>query len=346
MRAARYYGNQDVQIDDVDEPSPGEGEVLIDVAACGICGSDLGEYLYGPRHEGDDHLPYTMGHELGGTVVETGPGADVEVGTEIVLNPLVACEDCPRCAEARYNLCQNLTVIGAQRPGGYAEQVVAPATNVIPLPDGLSPELAAVAEPVTVAYHGLLQSPLRPGQSAAVVGMGPIGLGLVQLVKAAGAEPIFASGHREARRALARECGADVVIDPRESDPAEVIHSETDGGVDVAFEVAGSESAINDALKIPKPGGHTTLLGVFKGEVEIDPMDLVNKERSVNASAAYQTGPLADRDFGPVLRKFASGELQPEPLVTSRIDLGDIVDDGFEALADSDSDEVKVLVRP
>ena len=346
MRAARYYGNQDVRIDEVDEPSPGEGEVLIDVAACGICGSDLGEYLYGPRYAGEDHLPYTMGHELGGTVVEAGPGADDDVGTEIVLNPLVACEDCPRCDEAKYNLCENLTVVGAQRPGGYAEKVVAPATNVIPLPEGLSPELAAVAEPVTVAYHGLMQSPLRPGQSCAVVGLGPIGLGLVQLAKAAGAEQVFASGHREARRALAEECGADVVIDPRETDPVELIRSETDGGVDVAFEVAGSESALADALAIPKPGGNATLLGVFKGEVEVDPMLLVNKERSVTASAAYRTGPLADRDFGPVLRKFASGELQPEPLVTSRIDLGDIVDDGFEALADSEGGEVKVLVRP
>lgn len=343
MQAARYYGNRDIRVEDVDEPSPDEGEVVIDVTACGICGSDLGEYLYGPRN--DDGVPYTMGHEVGGTVAETGENVDIEVGTEIVLNPLVACEECWCCDEAKYNICENLEVIGAQRPGAYAERVTAPAGNVVPLPDGVSPEMAAVSEPVTVAFHALMQSPLRPGQSVAVVGLGPIGLGLVQLVKAAGAGPVYASGHREARRTLAHECGADVVIDSRDTDPIERIRDETNGGVDVAFEVAGRESALNDAFKATKPSGHTTLVGVFKGAVEFEPMDLINKERSVNASAAYRTGPLADRDFGAVLRKFATGAVDPELLVTSRIDLEDI-DDGFEALADSDSGEVKVLVRP
>ncbi len=328
----------------MDEPSPDEGEVLIDVTACGICGSDLGEYLHGPRS--DDRVPYTMGHEAGGTIAETGENVDVEVGTEIVLNPLVACEECWCCDEAKYNICENLEVIGAQRPGAYAERVTAPVGNVVPLPAGVSPEMAAVSEPVAVAFHALMRSPLCPGQSVAVVGLGPIGLGLIQLVKAAGAGPIYASGHREARRAIAHECGADVVIDSRNTDPIERIRDETNGGVDVAFEVAGRESALNDAIKATKPSGHTTLIGVFKGAVEFEPMDLINKERSVNASAAYRTGPLADRDFGAVLQKFATGAVDPELLVTSRIGLQGIVDDGFEALADGDSEEVKVLVRP
>lgn len=330
----------------MEAPSPDEGEVLVEVAACGICGSDLAEYLHGPRYDDDDYLPYLMGHEIGGTVVAAGEGADVETGTEVVVNPLVACGECWCCEEANYNLCRDLTVVGAQRPGGYAERVAVPAGNVVPLPDGVSPELAAVAEPLAVAFHAVLQSPLRTGQSVGVVGTGPIGLGVVQLADAAGAGPIYASGHREARRALARECGADVVIDPRETDPIERIRADTDGGVDVAFEMAGRESALNDAIRAAKPGGHTTLVGVFEGETEIDPMDLVNHERTVNASAAYQTGPLASREFGAVLRKFASGEVDPELLVTSRIDIDDIVEDGFEALADGEGEEVKVLVRP
>lgn len=345
MRAARYHGNRDIRIEDIEAPDPGPNEVLLDVGACGICGSDLAEYLYGPRH-GDDHLPYTMGHELGGTVAQTGANVDLAVGTEVVLNPLVACGDCWCCAEAKYNLCRNLSVIGAHRQGGYAEQVVAPVENVIRLPADVGPDLAAVSEPYTVAFHAIQQSPLRPGQSVAVIGMGPIGLGLVQLARAAGAETVFASGHREIRRTLARESGADVVIDPRTTDPVERIREETDGGVDVAYEVAGNESALNDAIKSTKPSGHVTIVGVFKGDIEIDPMDLVNHERSVNASAAYLTGPLADREFGAVLEQFASGVLDPEPIVTSRIGLDRIVPDGFEALADREGGEVKVLVRP
>lgn len=346
MRAARYYGDREIRIDEVAAPSPGPGEVLVDVSACGICGSDLHLWAHGGAYSAE-HLPTIMGHEAGGVVAEVGEGVDdVEVGTEVVVNPLVACGECWCCAEANYNLCRNLTVVGAQRPGAYAESVVAPAGNVVPLPEGITPAMAAVAEPVTVAYHGLLTSPLRPGHSALVVGTGPIGLGLVQLARAAGADPVYASGHREARRELAREFGADVVVDPREEEPGERIRADLGRGVDVAFEVAGNESALNDAIKATKPSGHATLLGVFGGEVSIDPMDLVNDERSVNASAAYETGPLADRDFGAVLGMAAAGEVDLEALVSSRIDLGDILEGGFEALADSEGEEVKVLVQP
>lgn len=345
MKAARYYGNRDIRIDDVAAPSPEAGEVLIDVAACGICGSDLGEYVYGPRRDDDEYLPYTMGHELGGTVAAVGEGVDLAVGTEVGVNPLVACEDCWCCDAGKYNLCRNLEVIGAHRQGGYAEQVVAPAGNVIPLPEDLSPADAAVAEPLTVAYHGLLESPLRPGDAVVVVGMGPIGLGMVQLAKAAGASPVIASGHRESRRRLAHECGADVVVDPRETTLAARVAEETEGGADVSFEVAGNESALTDAITATKASGHTTVLGVFKGPVEIDPMEFVNHERTINGSAAYETGPLADREFGTVYEMLANGELDADPLVTSRIGLDDIVA-GFEALADSESGEVKVLVEP
>lgn len=345
MQVARYYGNRDIRIDDVEAPTPEAGEVVIDVAACGICGSDLATYLHGPQGDGD-HLPYTMGHELGGTVVETGEAAEIAVGTEVVVNPLIACGDCGCCEKGLYNLCRNLTVIGAQRPGGYAEQVVAPSENAVPLPDGVSAQLAAVAEPFTVAFHALLESPIRSGDAVAIIGMGPIGLAMVQLASRMGVDRLYASGHRETRRALAHGCGADVVIDPRETDLLDQIRSETAGGVDVAFEVTGRESGYNDAIKSTRPNGHTTLVGVFEGTIDGDVMDFVSAQRSANGSAAYQTGPRADEEFGAVLRKFAAGELDPEPLVTSQIELEAIEAHGFEKLAGSNSEEVKVLVNP
>jgi len=345
MQAARYYGNRDVRIDEIDAPSPEADEVLIDVEACGICRSDVKEYQQGPKFYGDD-LPYAMGHEIGGTVVEAGEDADVPVGTDLVLNPIVACGSCRFCDDAQYHLCQNMSFIGAHRQGGYAELVAAPAENVVPLPDGVSPEMAAVAEPLAVAFHAVTQSTLRLGDSVAVVGLGPIGLGLVQVAKAVGAGSVYASGHRAARRALATESGADLVVDPRETDPVERFSEETDGGVDVAFEVAGNESALNDAIGSTRPGGHTTIVGVFGGDVSIDPMTLVNFERSVNASAGYRGGPHAERDFGSVVELFADGRLDPDPLVTSRIGLGEIVESGFEALSDGESEDVKILVKP
>jgi (R,R)-butanediol dehydrogenase/meso-butanediol dehydrogenase/diacetyl reductase len=343
MDAARYYGNRDLRIEDIQAPTPGPGEVLIDVGACGICGSDLSEYLHGPRH--DDSLPYTMGHEFGGRVAAVGDEVDIEPGSEVGVNPLVACEACRWCDEGAYNRCENLEVIGAQRPGAYAEQVVAPAGNVLPLPDSLSPADAAVAEPFTVAYHGLLRSPLQPGDSAVIIGMGPIGLALVQLAAAAGARPIIASGHREARRELARESGADAVVDPSATDLGGRVRELTDGGADVSFEVAGSESALNDAITATSAGGNTTVLGVFKGDVEIDPMHVVNHERTITGSAAYETGPLAGREFGEIYEMLARDELDGDALVTSRLDLEEITS-GFEALGDSESGEVKILIEP
>lgn len=344
MRAARFHDNQDIRVEEIDAPEPGSGDILVDVDACGICGSDVSEYHDGPRMPAA--TPYTMGHELGGTVAETGGGVDIDVGTEIVLSPLIACGECWCCDEAKYNLCQNLTVIGAQRQGAYAEQVVAPVENAVPLPAEVSTDMAAVAEPFAVAFHGLRQSPFESGHTVLVVGMGPIGLGLVQLARNAGADRIYASGHRGARRQLAGECGADAVIDPRETDPVDLIREETGKGVDVAYEVAGNKDALETAVGSTKSRGHTTILGVFKAPIEFNAQALVNPERSVNGSAAYQTGPLSDRDFGPVIDKFAAGKLEPEPLVTSRIDLEDIEEKGFDPLGDSESGEVKVLVKP
>jgi len=343
MRAARYYGRRDVRIDDVEEPSPAAGEVVLDVAACGICGSEVGVYLRGGR---DETAPRTMGHEIGGTVVEASEDATLAVGTAVAVNPFIPCRECERCDAGAYNLCRNLRTLDATRPGGYAERVAVPAENVIVLPDGVAPETAAVAEPLAVAYHALSRSPQGPGDAVAVVGLGPIGLGLVQLAALAGAGPIYASGHREARRAIARECGADVVVDPRETDFVELVRAETTGGVDVSFEVAGRESALEDAVAAVRPNGHTTLVGVYDGDVAFDPMALVGAQRTVEGSTAYQMSPLTDADFGPVLRGFASGALSPERLVTARTDIEDIVEAGFEALADGESGAVKVLVEP
>lgn len=345
MRAARYYGNRDIRLDEINAPTPDRGEVLIDVAACGICGSDLHIYKNGEDRYEESDLPSTIGHEVGGTVVNTGEDVEIEEGTDVVVNPHIACEECWCCEKGMYNLCRNLSPT-AVSPGGFTEQIVAPVENLIPVPAGVSPEVAATAQPLSVALHAVRKSPVGLGDSVAVVGAGPIGLGVVGFAKSAGAGPIYVSEPRQSRRSIAEEFGGDVVIDPTEENPVELIREDTGMGVDVAFEAVGHETTMNQAIKAAKPGGHTKVIGVFDGDANIDPQDLVRHERTVSGSTSHQIGPLAKDEYGTTLRQIATGALDSDRYVTSRIDLSDIVEEGFERLVNGAEDEVKILVRP
>lgn len=353
MRAARYHGPRDVRIEEIDPATVGPNDVRVEVAACGICGSDLHEYAAGPITIPDephpvtgDALPITTGHEIGGTVVETGADVDLEEGTTVAVNPIVWCGDCRYCDEGNYHLCESGGFVGLSGGGGgFAENVVVSAEKVVPVPDGVPAEIAALAEPFTVGVHAVEQSGLGSGDTVAIFGSGPIGLTVLQAALAAGAESVYVSEPRDGRRALAADCGADETIDPSTADPVSRIREDA-GGVDVAFEVAGVEQSVNQALAVTRAGGTTTVVSLFEDSIAIEPNDIVVAERSVVGTAAFEGGPLSDREFGTTVRRFATGEFDPEPLVTSRIDLDGIVEDGFERLLADGSDEVKVLVRP
>lgn len=169
---------------------------------------------------------------------------------------------------------------------------------------------------------------------------------MLQAALAAGAGPVYVSEPRAARRELALECGADEVVDPTETDPVEYIREETGGGVDVSFEVAGVEPSVNQALSAVRSGGTTTIVSIFEGGVSIDPNDIVMPETTVVGTAAFKGGPLSGDEFGTTIRNFADGTFDPTPLITSRIDLEEIVAEGFERLLDPESEEIKVLVEP
>lgn len=353
MRAARYYGPRDVRIEDVDPDPVGANEVRVEVVACGICGSDLHEYTAGPitipeeaHPVTDEALPITIGHEIGGRIVETGENVVHKEGTNVAINPIIWCGNCQYCVDGSYHLCQSGGFVGLSGGGGgFSENLVVSAEKVVPLPDGVSAESAALVEPFTVGVHAVERSGLRPGDSAVVFGSGPIGLTVLQAALAAGAEPVYVSEPRITRRELAAEYDADETIDPSETDPVSYIHDEI-GGVDVAFEVAGVEQSFNQALTVTRAGGTTTIVSLFEGSISIEPNDIVVTERSVIGTAAFEGGPLSDREFGTTIQNFASGKFDPDPMVTSRIDLEDIIGEGFERLLAEDSNEVKVLVRP
>ena len=354
MRAVQYYGRGDVRIEDVDPAEVGPGQVRVDVSACGICGSDLHEYVGGPiTIPTDPHpvtgesVPITIGHEFAGTVTEVGPDAHVDVGTEVAVNPIIWCGACQYCDEGKYRLCPSGGFVGLSgRGGGFAENVVVPAETAVPLPDGVSLRHAALAEPFTVGLHAVRRSGVGPGDAVAIFGTGPIGLTVLQAVHAVGAGPVIVSEPRSARRQLAAECGADFVIDPMETDPSTHIPDVTNGGVNVAFEVAGVEETVNQSMYVTRGGGTITIVSLYEEKIPVDLINIVTAEQRMVGTAAFQGGPLSHREFSTTLRYFADGRFDPAPLVSSRIDLGDIVSDGFERLLDEQSDEIKILVRP
>ena len=355
MKAARYHGPRDVRVEDVPADTVGPGEVEVEIDACGICGSDLHEYVAGPMTiPGEEphpvtgeRTPITIGHEFGGVVADVGEGVSIPVGTPVAVNPFISCGECRYCDEGHYQRCVNGGFVGLSGGGGgFAESVVVEAEKVVPLPEGVPTEVAALAEPFAVGLHAIRRSDLKLGDSVAVFGAGPIGLTVVQAAKAAGAGQVIVSEPRRARREQAAECGADVPVDPADEDPVSRIDEEVPGGVDVAVEVAGIGPTVEQSIQGTRRGGNVTVVSLFEEPIELLPTDIVLGELTVTGTAAYLGGPLAGREFGMTLRNFETGAFDPGPLVTSRIGLEDVVADGFEALLADDSDEVKILVRP
>ena len=356
MRAARYHGRADVRVEEVKSASVGPGEVRIEVGACGICGSDLHEYAAGPIFVPDgtphpvsgDRLPITMGHEFSGVVREAGEGVDdLAAGDRVAINPILSCGECRQCVEGNYHVCDSIGFIGLSGGGGgFAEEFVADAEHAVPLADEVSLAAGALVEPLSVGFHAVRRSGLQVGDDIAVFGSGPIGLSVVQCARAAGAGRIIVSEPRDARRERAAACGADDLVDPAATDAVDHIAEATGGGVDVALEAAGVGATYDAALGSARPGGTVTVVSIWEEEVTTDPNAVVLGERTVTGTLAYLGGPRADEEFGDVIDMLAEGTLDPEPLITDRIGLDGVVDEGFEALLDEDSDQVKILVEP
>ena len=228
MKAARFYGPKDIRIDQMPEPELTAGTVAIDVAWCGICGTDLHEYLEGPIFipgPGHPHAltheeqPVTMGHEFSGTITALGAGVtDLSVGENVVVEPYFVCGECAQCKAGRYQLCAKMGFIGlAGGGGGLSEKIVVARRWVHPIGD-IPLDQAALIEPLSVGHHAFIRSDAQAGDVALVTGAGPIGLLLAAVLKAQGLTVII-SEVAEARKDKARATGvADRVIDPSHDD--------------------------------------------------------------------------------------------------------------------------------
>lgn len=347
MKALRWHAAKDLRLTDLPEPSPGPGEVLVQVAYCGICGSDLHEYQDGP-HSIPQHTPHplsgcrapmTLGHEFCGQVVALGDGVHhVHLGSRVAVEPEYRCGTCAYCLEGSYNLCQSMGFIGLMGHGGFAERVVVPVYMLHPLPDVVSFKQAAVLEPAAVAFHALNQSSLQAGDSCVVFGLGPIGLLLIMLARLRGVARVYAVDINPQRLQLARELGAREALDGRDPDLQQRLRDLSDGGINTAFEAAGSQQTLTHALHCLRKGGEAVLVGLM-GEVQIDAFHLVNHELRLLGSVGYRHA------YPALIALLASGRLDLARIVTRSVALEHAIEHGFEGLS-TDKSQIKVLVNP
>ncbi|MGK4044289.1 2,3-butanediol dehydrogenase [Heyndrickxia oleronia] len=346
MKALRWHNQKDLRLENIEEPQALKGKVKLKVEWCGICGSDLHEYTAGPifipteTHPlSGDKAPIVMGHEFSGQVVEVGEGVTtVQVGDRVTVEPIYACGECEACKKGKYNLCDKMGFYGlAGGGGGFSEYAAVPAEMIHKLPETVSFEQGALVEPSAVALHAVRQSKLKVGDKAAVFGTGPIGLLVIEALKASGASEIYAVELSEIRQQKAAELGA-IVIDSKKYDAVEEIYKRTNGGVDVAYEVTGVPPVLKQAINATKIDGETMVVSIFEKEAPIHPHDIVMKERSL-------TGIIGYRDVFPaVISLMAQGYFPADKLVTKRIKLDEVIEEGFEGLL-KERDQVKILVK-
>ncbi|MCR8657627.1 2,3-butanediol dehydrogenase [Paenibacillus endoradicis] len=347
MKALRWHNVKDIRLENIDEPVAKKGEVKLKIQWCGICGSDLHEYTAGPifipadapHPLTGDAAPIVMGHEFSGQVVEVGEGVtNIEIGDRVTVEPVYSCGKCEACKQGKYNLCSLMGFYGlAGGGGGFSEYASVPAHMIHKLPDNVSFEQGALVEPSAVALHAVKQSKVKVGDKVAVFGTGPIGLLVIEALKAAGAAEIYAVELSPQRREKANELGA-IALDPSESDIVEKLHQLTNGGVDVSFEVTGVPPVLVQAINATKFNGETMIVSIFEKEASIHPQNIVMKERTVTGIIGYRNV------FPAVISLMAQGYFPADKLVTKRISLDEVVDEGFEGLL-KERNHIKILVK-
>jgi (R,R)-butanediol dehydrogenase/meso-butanediol dehydrogenase/diacetyl reductase len=328
MRAARYYGKNDIRIDEISEPTPGPGEVKVKIAFNGICGTDLHEFYDGPRviplepHPlTGSQVPVVLGHEAAGYVVETGINVkDGLEGALVAIDPLRPCGTCAPCAVGRPNLCDRLAMHGLSTDGGgLAQYTVVPAGSLHRIPDGLSARQAALVEPLAVARHAVGRWQRTGDGSAAVFGGGPIGIAIALSLRAQGLHEVYViEPSVERQRAVNQFCFQ--VIDPYEADPAIQLRDLTRGrGVDVCFETAGAATSFQSAISSTSKQGTVVVVASGRHQVVAPLAEMLRSELTVTTTFA------SSGDFGAVIEALSEGAYPTEGWV-STIPLDELLD--------------------
>lgn len=344
MRAGLVLGKQEFELVDRDDPAPGPDQVVVAVSRCGICGSDVHAY-----RDGWPYAPGICGHEWVGTVVELGAGVANDLdGLRVVAGQAPGCGRCRECRADLPRFCRQASsrYSGREAPtsGGFAPYIGLHADRLVAVPDGIDDDEAALIEPASVAMHAIRRSRLAVGDTACVVGCGPIGLMAVQCARIGGAGTIIAVEPDRDRRALALSVGADHAVAPGE-ELRETINACTDGlRADIAFDCAGIPQTLQQAVDMVRKGGSVCMVGVSGDAATVKPMRWMMKEVSVDTSILFTLD-----EMKVCADLMVAGRLRTDGLVADTVDLdglGATIDDLAGGGSSGGADGVKILVDP
>ena len=305
MKAAVLWGPGDLRVQEYDDPKPGAGEVLLRVKAAGVCTSDIGRV----RVTGAYHHPLICGHEFAG---ETDEG-------RFAVYPLIPCGECEACRIGQAMCCTSYDYLGSRRDGGWAQYVAVPRENLVPIPDGVDFDIAAMCEPAVVGLHALRRGGIYQGASVTVIGAGTIGVIVAQWARILGAGRVGLIDVVEEKLAIAREMGFEHAINGAETDPVETL-----GRADIVVEAVGLSQTVNQAIDLAGPVGTVVFMGNISGDLEMPKArfsSILRKQLSLvgtwNSSISGHYG----NEWAETLAAMASGALRLKELISHRIDI-------------------------
>jgi L-iditol 2-dehydrogenase len=344
MKALLLSKYRQLEIADLPVPSAGPGEVLLRVAACGICGSDVHGY---DGASGRRIPPIVMGHEASGSVAALGAGVTkFAVGDRVTFDSTVYCGACPWCLRGQINLCDRREVLGVscgdyRRAGAFAEFITVPEHIVYRMPDGLSFEEAAMLEAVSVAVHAVTLTPVEPGTSAVLIGAGMIGLLILQVLRAEGCDRVYVADIDASRLRVAKDLGATQTLLSTDLPQfvAELVRISGGIGVDVAVEAVGRSETVNAAIQCVRKGGAVTLVGNIAPEITFPLQKVITGQLRIQGSCA------SAGEYPRAMELIASGAVNVKSLITAVAPL----EDGpawFERLYAHEPNLLKVVLAP
>lgn len=340
MKAGVFIGDGNIELRDVPIPTPGAGQVLLKVVACGVCGTD--NHILNGEITSGVLPPVILGHEIAARIEAVGPGVEAfEVGQFCAVDPVIGCGVCEKCRAGLSNLCADPAIIGYKHDGGFGQYLTAPAGKIIPMDESVAPLGGVLCETLACVINGYDRLAFRAGASAMILGAGTVGLLWAQMLSRSPASAVIQTELAEFRRNKATALGADIVIDPAAEDLSGQVRDVLPEGVDYIIDATGDPAAINQALGLLAKGGTFLIFGVCPpgSQVSFDPFEIYNKQARIIASK------MPPRTLDRAARLIESGRIACEQIVTATFGLEKLAEcvAGFNEHRDS---QVKVAIDP
>tara|TARA_B100000029_G_C17609356_1_gene968812 strand:+ start:499 stop:1548 length:1050 start_codon:yes stop_codon:yes gene_type:complete len=349
MKAMVYYGNQDIRFENIPEPKLKQSELKIQVDYCGICATDIEEYIYGPifiSHQEPNKLtgqkiPLVTGHEITGTIVETFNNQNPEmIGQKVVLFGTITCEQCSYCKSGMTNQCPDMATVGFCKNGGFAEYLSWPIKNTVTIPKNLNSKIAAFSEPTSVAHHAVMKSNPKPDDIVSVIGAGTIGIIIIQILKSMNIKVISIDKDKN-KLNLAKKMGADWILGSDEEISNKIDKITNYKGCDIAIDCAGGSNTPKLCVETVKTSGKVILVAIYGAKLGFDFNSIVSREIKIVGSLGYNK-----IDVESAIELLASKSVKVEEMISDIIQLEQMIDVGFKRMMKDEKDIYRILVSP